>query len=444
MNAWWTRYLPKFFGQLLDGRLQFQNIIGNTGWMFADRILRMVTGLLVGIWVTRYLGPERFGMLSYSLAFVALFSPLVSLGLEDIVVRNIVRDPACKDEALGTAFVLKLIGGIASFGIAIGSIVVLHRGDSHLQWLVGIIAAGNLFQAFSVIESWFNSLVQAKFAVIAKTAAFFLCSVTKIVLITHGASLTAFAWVSTIEIAMGSIGLIVVYAFKGGSLLNWRASLKSSVKLLSDSWPLALSIAAMTIYERIDQVMLGEMVGSEEVGIYSVSVRLAEFWIFIPAAIHWSVFPSIVKSRSINDELFYSQMQKFYNLMALLGYAVAVPMTFLAQWLVVLLYGKEFSKAGLILAVLIWAAFFTNLEVARSSYLATMNWTKVYFVTVMLGAILNIALNYVLIPRYGGLGAAISSLIAYWFAVHGSCFLFKPLRRTGSMMTRAMLYPKIW
>jgi O-antigen/teichoic acid export membrane protein len=85
-----------------------------------------------------------------------------------------------------------------------------------------------------------------------------------------------------------------------------------------------------------------------------------------------------------------------------------------------------------------------NLEIARSAFLSSMNWTRIHFVTVLLGCLLNIALNYLLIPRYGGMGAVIASLAAYWFAAHGTCFLFKPLFRTGVMLTRAMLYPKIW
>jgi O-antigen/teichoic acid export membrane protein len=444
MNAWWTKYLPDIIRNRLEGRPQFQNIIGNTGWMFVDRILRMAVGLFVGVWVARYLGPQKLGLFSYALAFVALFSPLASLGLEDIVVRDIVRNPECKDETLGTAFVLKLIGGTFSIAVVICTIFFMRRGDSQLHWLVGIIAAGSIFQVFSIIECWFNSQVQAKYSVVAKSAAFFVCSAIKIILIIYNASLTAFAWISTFEVALGSIGLVIAFQAKGGSLGNWQRNLKRAGSLLKDSWPLALSVIAMTIYQRIDQVMLGEMVGSEEVGIYSVAVRLAEIWIFIPTAIYWSVFPSIVKAKSVGDDQFYTQLQKFYNLMALSAYVIAIPVTILAQWLVSFLYGESYARAGLMLAILIWANIFTFLELARSSFLATMNWTKVYFVTVMLGAVLNIALNFALIPKYGGLGAAFASLIAYWFAVHGSCFLFKPLFRTGNMMTRAMLYPKIW
>jgi O-antigen/teichoic acid export membrane protein len=198
------------------------------------------------------------------------------------------------------------------------------------------------------------------------------------------------------------------------------------------------------IYLRIDQVMLGEMVGSEEVGIYSAAVRLAEVWYFIPTAIYSSVYPSIVEARSISDELFYGRLQKLYNFMAFLAYAVAIPVTFMAGWAVELLFGHAYGRAGSMLAVLIWAGMFTNLGVARSTFLMSMNWTKVHFMTVFMGAIVNVLLNYILIPRYGGMGAVIASCVAYWVAAHGSCYLYKPLFRTGNMLTKAILYPKVW
>jgi O-antigen/teichoic acid export membrane protein len=444
MNKTWIRHMPAFIRQKLEGRHSLQQAIGNTGWLFADRIARMGVNLVVGVWLARYLGPEKLGLLSYATAFVALFSPLASLGLEDIAVRDLVRDPECKDETLGTAFILKLIGGSALFVVAICTIFFLRRCDSQLQWLVGIIAAGSIFQAFNIIECWFNSQVHAKYTVFDKSAAFFLCSVIKIILLIKGASLIAFAWVITFEVAAGSLGLVVAYKSKIGPLGNWQGTLKRARSLLKDSWPLIFSFMAIVIYQRIDQIMIGEMVGSEEVGIYSVAVRLAEVWIFIPTAVFWTVFPSIIKAKAVSDEQFYLQLQKFYNLMALLAYAVAIPVSFIAQWLVVALYGEAYARAGMMLIVLTWASLFMNLEYARSAFLNTMNLNRIYLIAVVTGGILNVILNYILIPRYGGMGAAIASLIAYWFAAHGACFFFKPLFRTGTMLTRAMLYPKIW
>jgi O-antigen/teichoic acid export membrane protein len=190
--------------------------------------------------------------------------------------------------------------------------------------------------------------------------------------------------------------------------------------------------------------MLGEMSGSEEVGIYSVAVRLSEVWMFIPQVIFWSVFPAVVEARVNDESLLYERLQKLYNLMALTGYAVAVPVTLLAGWLVNTLFGAAYARAGAMLAVLIWANLFSNLEIARSAFLSSMNWTRIHFLAVLLGCLLNIVLNFLLIPRFGGMGAVIASLVAYWFAAHGTCFLFRPLFRTGGMLTRAMLYPKIW
>jgi len=444
MNQVWTKFLPAFLRSKVEGRVYFQNVVSNIGWQFADNIVRMVVALVVGIWLARYLGPAQFGLLSYALAFVALFSALGSLGLDDIIVRDIVRDPACKNEILGTAFLLRLLGGLIALLVATGVVLMLRPGDGLSQLLVVIIAAGAIFQAFNIIESWFYSQVQAKHAVLAKSAAFLICSLIKVVLILASAPLVAFALVASAEVVAGAVGLIVAYTSKDNRLLQWRCSLNKAMLLLKDSWPLMLSGMVVMIYLRIDQIMLGQMAGNEEVGIYSVAVRLADVWYFIPSAIYWSVFPSIVEAKADSEELFYSRLQKLYNLMALSAYAVAVPVTLLAHWLVPTLFGEAYARGGQMLAVLVWANVFMSLEAARSAFLTAMNLTRLYLVTVSLGCLLNIVLNYLLIPAYGGMGAVVASVVAYWFAAHGSCFLFKPLVKTGGMLTRALLYPKIW
>jgi O-antigen/teichoic acid export membrane protein len=177
MKEAWTRFLPAAARRRIEGRLYLQNVIRNTGWQFGDSILRMGVGLIVGIWIARYLGPEQFGLFSYALAFVALFSGLATLGLDDIIVREIVRDPACKDVILGSAFLMKVVGGALSFVVATGTISLLRPTDGLSQWMVGIVAAGAVFQAFNIIEFWFHSQVQAKYSVLAKNVAFIVCSV---------------------------------------------------------------------------------------------------------------------------------------------------------------------------------------------------------------------------------------------------------------------------
>lgn len=173
MNYILTKCIPSFIRIRLEGRTALQKILANTGWLFVDKILRMGVGLLVGVWVARYLGPEQFGLYNYALSFVALFSAFATLGLDGIVVRDIVRDPSYKNEILGTAFILKLLGGISTLILAVGAVSLLRPHDNLTRWLVGIIAAGTIFQAFDVIDFWFQSQVQSKYTVYAKNVAFF-------------------------------------------------------------------------------------------------------------------------------------------------------------------------------------------------------------------------------------------------------------------------------
>ncbi len=444
MNASWIKYLPEILRVRVEGRQQLQKVIGNSGWLMFEKILRMAVGLFVNVWIARYLGPENFGLLSYALAFAFLFIPLVTLGLDEIVVRNIVRNPACKNETLGTAFVVKLIGGAIAFVAATTAAILLRPSDTMSHWLVGIIAAGTLFHSLNIIDIWFNSQVQTKYAVLARNTAFAVCTVIKIALILTKAPLTAFAVVVTVESVIAAACLVIAYRVREGSFREWYVTLAAAKNLLRDSLPLMLSFVSVGIYQRIDQVMLQEMSGSSEVGIYAAAVRLSEVWIFIPNAIYWSVYPSIVKAKQVSDERFYEMLQKFYNLVALLSYVIAIPMTLCSQWLVDTLFGEAYTRAGLMVAWLIWAHLFTSLEIARSAFLTSMNWYKIYFISVLAGCILNIVLCYFLIPRYGAMGAVFASLFAYWFAGHGSCYLFKSTFKTGTMISKAIVYPRIW
>jgi O-antigen/teichoic acid export membrane protein len=444
MSNAWTRYLPAFIRNKVEGRLQLQQAITNTGWLFADNILRMGVGLLVTIWVTRYLGPEQFGLLSYATAFVMLFSSVALLGLEGVVVRNIVRTPSSRNEILGSAFVLKLAGGILASSLTMAAILLLRPMDHLIRLLVGITTLGLVFQVFGTIDYWFQSQVKSKCSAIARSATYLITCAVKVVLILLNAPLVAFAWAGLADIVLGSLGFVIAYRATGQQMINWRATLSMSKELLRDSWPLILSDVVILIYMRADKIMIGEMVGSAELGIYSVAALVAEALYFIPTAVSSSLFPSVVEAKSVSEELFYRRLQQFYNLMAFLAYAVALPVTFLAGWGVPLLFGAAFTRAGAMLVGLVWAGMFINLMIARSCYMVAMNWTRLHFITDFLGCVVNVSINLYLIPRYGGMGAVIASCIAYWFVAHGSCFLFRPLLRTGGMLTRAMLYPRFW
>ena len=436
-------FLPEIIRSKIDGRQNFRKIAGNTLWLYTNSFVRAPLGMLVNIWMARYLGPEQFGLFNYVVAFVALFAVFANLGLDSFVVRDIVRDPTSRDETLGSAFFLKLAGSVAAILIAVFAIMVVKRGTSPVMWLVLITSAGTVFQAFDTIDLWFQSQVQSKFTVIARFFPFIIIAAAKIGLILLEAPLIAFVWAGCAELALCGAGLLIAYRMQGFRFSSWKPTAFRAKSLMKDSWPLIFSSLVAMVYLRIDQVMLSQMVGDKELGIYSAAVKLAEAWNFLPM-VCTSVAPHIVEAKAVSEEMFYDRLQRLYNVMAFMGYALAIPTTFLGGWIIRVLYGEEYSAAGPMLVVLIWSVMFVLLGVARSLFLTTMNWGKVHLFTVSLGAVVNVVLNLALIPRFGGMGAAIASLVAYWLAAHGACFFYKPLFKTGGMLTKALMYPRIW
>jgi len=441
MSVPWIKYLPDFLRNRLESRQNLQKILTNTVWLFADRILRMGFGLVVGVWVARYLGPEQFGLFSYVLAFVALFGVFATLGLDDIVVRDIVRNPSDKDEILGATFSLKLLGGLVGILLTTAGILLLRPNDRLTHSMVAIIASGLIFQSFDTISFWFQSQVQIKYVVYAKNGAFILISLAKVGLILSHASLIAFAWAALAEIILGAVGLTLAYGANGHLVRAWRGSIARARSLLTDSWPLILAGLAIVVYMKIDQIMLGEMLGNQAVGLYSAATRISEIWYFIPVAIVSSASPSIVEAKAISDSLYYQKVDKLFRLMAVLAFSIVIPMTFFSGHIIDLLYGPEFAGAGSVLAIHIWAAVFVFLGVAQGPWTVNEGLMKLSLQRTVIGAVANVVLNLLLIPRIGVVGAAISTLIAQALS---SCILNRFDRRTRRIFTLQMRALVVW
>ncbi len=393
-------------------RSKLRAIIANTGWLFADRVLRMGASLVVGVWVARYLGVQQYGLFNYALAFVALFSPIFTLGLDDVVVRHLVRQSSNKEEILGTTFWLKFLGGIASVLLAVSTMFFLGEHETLKIWLVTILGIAGIFRASDTIELWFQSQVQSKYTVIAKNTAFLLNTVIKIALILTKAPLLAFALVTLAEFAMSTIGLLIVYQVKGSSLWLWRWSVATAKTLLKESLPLIFSGFAIMIFMRIDQVMLGQMIGDSEVGVYSAAVRISEIWYFIPGAIVSSVAPAIYAAKEKSESLYYQRIGQLLSLMTCISLAIALPMSFLSDKIIMVMFGSGYAEAGTILAVHIWTSLFVFMGLATSPWFIAEGLNHVSLGKTLFGAILNIILNLLLIPKYAGLGAAIATIIS--------------------------------
>lgn len=438
MRSAFLQYLPPIIRRKLNDPSN-QKIAGNTAWLFVDKILRAIGELTIGIWVARYLGPEQFGLLNYAIAFVSMFSAFSTLGLNKIVVRDIVQVPTDKDEILGTAFGLRLLSGLGIAAIAIALILVLRPGETAIHWLVGFAAIALALQASEVVSFWFQSQVQAKQDIFARSSAYLITSAAKVGLIFARASVYAFGIVALLETFIRSVGLGVVYVFTGQPLLSWKFNLKRAKILLASSWPLILSGIAVTVYMRIDQIMLGQMIGDDAVGIYSAAVKLSESWYFIPVAIASSTFPMILQAKSSSQDQYHHRIRGLFRFTIRLTYLIVLSMTLLANPLISFTFGQTYIEASVVLSIHIWSGLFVSLGVIRELWMAAENLLNYSFLTTLLGAIINVVMNFFLIPQYESIGAAVATLISYFCAAFLACFFIPKTRPIAYIMTSALL-----
>lgn len=422
-----------------------RKVVGNVGWLFAERIVTMAITFAISIYVIRYLGSENFGILSYSMSFVALFGSIASLGLRQIVVRNIVREETATSEILGTTLLLRLIGAVIAIAAIIVAIFAFEQ-NSQTRWLTIIISFQLLFIALdNTIELWFQSQVLAGKASIVMIAQIIFASATKLVLVLQKLPLIAFGWTLLATSAFKTIGMIWIYARQGKSIRHWKLNFARGQEMLSDSWPLILSAIAITLYMKIDQVMLGKMSGLAEVGNYAAAVRFSEIWYFIPTAVCSSVFPGIIRAKQKSQRAYYQKLQQLYDFMSWISLTLAIVMNFISAPLIETLLGAEYAEAGDILALHIWSGVFVFLSVARGQWLIEENMTRFSSISTSLGAISNILLNLALIPVYQGKGAAIATLISYGISSYLCCIIYPPTAKTGGwMLTKALFVPFRW
>lgn len=397
------------------GSEAFKKYLANTSWMFGEKLIRLFLAAIVQIFIIRYLGAEKFGLLSYAISITGLLAALTTFGLDSIVTRELVKTPENRDYLLGTVFFLRLFGALLSF-ILLYIILKITGDDQQTVIIVFIVGASTLFQTFYVIEFYFHSKVQAKFSSSVYLVSLIITSAIKVFLIFTGAGLLYFAIVTSLEFLLTAAGFITVYNQGDANIFKWKFRKSLAVSLLKDSWPLILSGVVVAIYMKIDQVLIKNMMSSKSLGYYSAAVRLCEAWYFIPLAISNSLFPAIINAKAAGEEIYLNRLQKLYDIVAWIAIAIAVPVTFLSGFIVTIFFGKEYLPAAPVLTIYIWAGVSVFLGVASSQYLITENMTKLSFYRTFIGMVVNVILNLILIPAWGITGSAFATLVSYSLA----------------------------
>jgi len=429
----------------VNWQIRHSGVVANSVWLLADKAMRLLLVFGVTVLISRYLGPEKLGVLSVAAATAFIVMEFTLLGLRSgTVVHDLVREPKAHGEIVGTSFGLTLIASV--FGMLLTSWVIhwLRPADEQAQIFAMVIAAGLAVRGFDVADLWFQATEQAWRGVLARFLALLAISLLRLLGIMLAWPLAAFAVFIGLEYVLLGITFLWLYHYAGGRVSRWQFSGARARTLLQQAWPMLLSGLGLMLYTRIDQLMLGELVDDHAVGLYAVASQFAEAWWFVPNAIGTALFPTLIQLHAAQPAVFQQRFQYLLDGLFVLGIALAIIVTFVAEPLIGWLYGAAYAESASILSLYIWAMSFIFLRTAIARWCLLENARKFFMLSQLLGAGLNISLNLWLIPHYGATGAAWATIIAYFCSVYLALWLYRPMWPLARSVSRALVAPIRW
>lgn len=402
-----------------------RRIVANTGWLLFDKLLRLVLWLVVGAWVARYLGPNDFGELAYVLATMAFFQIACALGADQIVVRDIAHHPENASVLLGTLLAMRTAAGLVGWIVAVAITALFSGGDEKAVALVALAGGSLVFLAGDTVDLWFQSQTQSRRTVLAKLGAVLLSNGCKVALILIRAPVAAFAIMVALEAAAGAAGLALVYR-RFRTLEPWRAVAAQARQLLRQSYPFLLSGLSITVYMRIDQIMIKNMLGQRQLGIYAAALSISQLWHIIPTTVSISVAPDIAR-RKLQGQLEYERaLLLLFRISGAAALCIAAMCALGAPILVKLLYGSQYTQAAPILAIHALSNFFVFQGVVAALWLTNEGAGHLYLMKTVLGGFTAVVANLLLLPRFGITGAAVGALFSFGISSVFSNLLFAP------------------
>ncbi|MEK6477328.1 flippase [Catalinimonas sp. 4WD22] len=417
----------------------FRKYFTNTSWLLLEKLFNLGVAFFVGVYVARFLGPERYGMLSFAQSIIGFLSVFASLGIKNIMTRNLVREADNYPVLMGTAFTIRVVASALGIIMIYGLSPFITEDDTSRVLLI-ILAFTTLLQSFDVIKSYFQSQVLAKKIVPVAVFQTVVGAIIKIMLIQLNAALVWFAAVYVVELTVSAIGLIIVFRKQKKIVSNWSFRLSYAKKLLKDSWPLLFSGFVVAVYMKIDQVMIKYMLDDAAVGIYAVAIKFTSIWYFVGGIICSSLMPAVIQAKERNQELYENRLQNLYELMVGVGVLIALPMSIVAYPLTNFLYGIEYSAASGVMIIHVWSLIFVFLGTASGNWLLAENLQKYKMSRTILGAVVNVGLNFLLIPNFGVEGAAVATFLSQMTASYLGYLLSKETHVAFIMQSKALVF----
>lgn len=417
----------------------FQKYLRNTGWMFFSRVLSMIISFFTIAIVIRYLGPDKYGVLSYAISFVGLFAFLASLGIDQILYKSIIKHPEQESEFLGTSFVLKFLGGLLAALVTIFFSIFFVTGTLEKQ-LIFIISLSYIFQAFNVINYVFQSRLDNKKLASITIATNVILSLLKITIVLSNKGVLFLSSILLLEPILYGIFFVFYYSRSYGKIKNWSFSTKTAMSILSKSIPLMFSMVFVLIYSRIDQIILKHALDNTAIGLYSSVVTISEAWYFIPGIICTSLFPSFVITHKNNLNLYNKRVMKLTVFLLTTSFVIALFGTFFAKIIINIIFGINFVIAYHTLQIYIWCVVAMSLVTIANQYLITEKLYKMILYMSIITMTSNVTLNLILIPKMGINGAATASLFSYFFGTFSLLFFKRSRTKILNLISNRVSY----
>lgn len=412
----------------------------NASWIIVCRVMQSLISLVIGMITARYLGPSNYGVISYVSSVVAFALPIMQLGLNQTLVKEFVQNPEQEGKILGTALVINILSAVMSMAGSVAFVAFVNAGEKETLIVCALYSLTLLFQATEMTQYWFQSKLLSKYPSIAMLVAYVLVALYKIYLLVSQKSVVWFALSHVLECFLISVILMVIYIKLGNQRLSlsWRFGRE----MLSRSKYYIIPSLMVMIFQHTDRIMIKLMMGEAETGFYSAAMTCIGISGFVFSAVIDSARPIILEAKQKNAESYEKKVTQLYSIITCISLAQSVVMTLLAKPLVLFLYGEAYSPTASILCVAVWYVTFSYYGSVRNVWILAEGKQKYLFAINVSGAVANVLLNLALIPLWGGVGAAVASLVTQFFTNVIIGFIFKPIRHNNYLMLRS-LNPKV-
>ncbi len=422
-------------------QLMQQKVFKNISWMMFERIFQMVVSVIIGMISARYLGPQNYGLISYGLSFVTLFTAFSKLGLDSIIVNEFIKNKDKEGKILGTSIFMRVISSVLSVILIYITVLILKPNDNITQIIVILQSLSLICQSFDLIDNWFQSKLKSKYIAISKAIAYIIVAIYKIYLLVTMKSVIWFAFTTTLEYLI----LVPLYIkmYKKNNGLKMSISIETGKTLIKKSYHFIFSALIVSIYMQMDKIMLGSYLGDYYVGLYAVTTTICGYWGIIPDSIINS-FRSLIfeKKTSGNEQMYLNTLKRLYRIIFWICVAFSIGMLIFSKLIIIILYGKEYIGASRCLFIYSLSVIFAYLGTARGIWIVAEEKNKYVKYYILMGGIINLILNALLIPTFGIDGAAIATVITQIFVAIFAPLLFKETKESTKYIIQGILIKK--